>query len=159
MLIIILSVLILITSWVLYILFNKKYNNIDNSSSSYYRSYRQYHRERDRAEALSIGFFVTAITASIVVGILLLVSSITFISKPSNYLAAIEEKNSLEARLEIYYTSNKEIDFKDIDWQDLYKDIARFNTTVRKHQYWHKNIFVGWYYNKKIAEFKPIEYK
>lgn len=92
--------------------------------------------------------------------VVFLILTITLIAlKPTLYIRVVEEKYSIEARLEVYLESDKEIDFKDISWQVLYKDIKDYNAIVKIHKYWSSNIFFNWYYSRRVGELELIDYK
>ena len=118
--------------------------------SRYYRD-----RGRDRAELWT--------TVSGVVSIFYLAFIIVTLNiiarKPIDYIEVSEQRQSLESRLAVYMESEGETDFKDIGWQQLYKDMETYNTTVKTHKYRQKQLFWSWYYNKQIAELEPLEYE
>lgn len=112
-------------------------------------------KREDRYEVVS--------TITIILGILyiaFLISTVIIISmKPTYYIKMEEYKYSLEAKLDTYLESDKDIDFKDISWQELYEDIKDYNSMVKKHKYWSNNIFLNWFYSKRVGALDLIEYK
>lgn len=111
----------------------------------------------DSDRAYSTWFTITLLYSVIHI-LYVAISVIVIVCKPIRYIETYEEKQSLEQRLYVYHNSDKPIEMKDIEWQVLYKEVRNYNIKVKTHRYRYNNLFIGWFYSKKIGELDTIDY-
>jgi hypothetical protein len=115
-----------------------------------------YYKERYSLADKSI--FATGVAAICIVlgGFLLLICLVMIpvaqIPKEADYQATLNEKEVLEYRLE-----NQEDNV--LENSILYNDIVEFNNKVIMHKVNSNNLWINWFYNKKLGQIDTIEVK
>lgn len=113
---------------------------------------RQWARYRED-NAGSWAFILSAIYISYMIIFITVI-----ISKPYKTIDVDELQYSIEYRLEIYEELQDE-NLKNINWQELVKDIQKYNKIVKKAKRVTGNPFVSWWGSKKIAEKPLVKYE
>lgn len=94
-----------------------------------------------------------AFSAMVLCGIVFIVNSIMLAVSPSNTSSEIR---SFEAvRLTITQQRNNKL--TELERATITKEIIDNNAWLAKEQFWAKNSWLNWYYDKKIINIKPIE--
>ena len=78
-------------------------------------------------------------------------------TRPVNKMELEQERITLVTQLEIYKENDNDINFESLSWRELYNDIKRYNTTIKKHQYWNKKWALKIFYNPLLDDLEIIE--
>lgn len=91
--------------------------------------------------------------AFVIIGIWFLINTICLFTSPASTRSDISEFEA--ARVTIQQQRDNKL--SEYERATLTKEIVDKNQWLAKNQFWAKNIWLNWYYDKKILDIKPIE--
>ena len=96
---------------------------------------------------------IGALIAVILIGVWFLINTICLFTSPASTRSDISEFEA--ARVTIQQQRDNKL--SEYERATLTKEIVDKNQWLAKNQFWAKNVWLNWYYDKKILDIKPIE--